>query len=517
MCETTELIPPFSAISSWDGYEYQGHLAIYYALSEILEKLNNNESLDDYILQIEGEEDFSIRKDKKYISVHQVKAGSVNLSARDIFCYVIGILQKDYCIGYFHINTTQTITKNFVEETICHIDNLLNEINTKTVTRESYLEKLRKENNKESYKDDDYIILEKITDNKKKGSLYNILYYKNKNYASVDEVEQNLIIIKEALNSYKDMLIKKTNNQIYSIYGDRYDNSLDIKEKAYEKVKEIIYLEREDYKIFADEDYCKFVYGNVFLILQERVNQNKIDRPKDKNCEIKFTEIYDAVVKSYQEEINTPKYQYYVVFKDIIENFSRYKKLPRYICQKCNKTSKCDLCTNKDACNLYKQIEKIQRADTEEKEEAISNLLLTKPRIDRPNNLPDKYLITDLFLDTLLGIKTMDMDKNYIFASLKDNQFYRLSLDKCRHIEDFLVDVKVENPYIRLMYEVDVLITDRLVEERVNFYEGKFTYLDEDVTASYFKEKSNERSGNNITKPKEIRLIDKKTAIKELG
>lgn len=517
MYKKTELIAPFSAISSWDGYEYQGHLAIYYTLSVILEKLNNNESLDDYILQIEGEEDFSIKKDKKYISLHQVKAGTVSLSTRDIFCYVIGVLQKDDCFGYFHINKNETITKNFVEETISHIDILLNEINVKSVIRESELEKHKKENSEKLYKDDNYIVLEKIKDNKKKGSLYNILYYKNKNYNCVDEVEKSLDIIKESLIAYKKLLKNKTDDQVYSIYDEKFDNSIKIRKGAYKKIKEILDLEREDYKIFADEDYLKFVYGNVFLILQDRVNQNKIDGPKDEKCEISFTEIYEAVVKSYQEEMYTDEYQYYVVLQEIIDNFSRYKKLTRYICQKCNKTSKCDLCTNKDICNLYKQIEIIRRANAEEKEKIISNLLLNKPGGDRPNNLPDKHLITDLFLDSLIEIKTINLDKNYIFASMKDNQFYRLSLDKCRYVEDFLVDVKVEEPYIRLMYEVDVLITDRLVEKKVNYYDGKFTHIGGNVEDRALKEEFDERSENNITKPKNIRLIDKEIAVKELG
>lgn len=509
MCRKTELIAPFSAISSWDGYEYQGHLAIYYALSEILEKLKNNEPFDDYILQIEGEEDFSIREDKKYISLHQVKAGSVSLSARDIFCFVIGILQKDDCIGYFHINTTKTITKNFVEETIGHIEVLLNEINTKNVIRESDLEKLKKKKSKVNCKDDDYIILEKITDKKKKGSLYNILYYKNKNYGSVSEVEQTILNIKEALITYKKILENITNSQVYNVYNEKFDNSIEIRENAYEKIKEIIDLEREDYNIFADKNYRKFVYGNVFLILQDRVNQNKIDGPKEEKCEITFTEIYEAVVKSYQEEMNTDEYQYYLVLQEIIESFSRYREQPIYSCYNFNKSIKCGLCTNKDTCNLYKQIEKIRRANIEEKEKVISNLLLNKPGGDRPNNLPDKYLITDLFLDTLIKIKTMNIDKNYIFASMKDNQFYRLSLNKCRNIEEFLSDINIEKPYITLLYEADVLITDRLVGEKVNYFEGKFTYIDEDVI-------NNERSENNIIKPKEIRLIDKETAIKEL-
>lgn len=52
------LIEPISAITSWEDYEYQGHVALYIALKSILDLLQNGKSVSDYDLQIEGEEDF---------------------------------------------------------------------------------------------------------------------------------------------------------------------------------------------------------------------------------------------------------------------------------------------------------------------------------------------------------------------------------------------------------------------------------------------------------------------------
>lgn len=73
------LIEPINAITSWENYEYQGHIALYIALRNIYDLLQYGKSISGYDLQIEGEEDFSIRKNAKYISLHQVKAGAVNL------------------------------------------------------------------------------------------------------------------------------------------------------------------------------------------------------------------------------------------------------------------------------------------------------------------------------------------------------------------------------------------------------------------------------------------------------
>ena len=85
------LIEPVNAISSWESYEYQGHIALYIALKNIYDLLQRGMSISGYDLQIEGEEDFSIRENNKYISIHQVKAGALNLDPNDKFSFIIGI------------------------------------------------------------------------------------------------------------------------------------------------------------------------------------------------------------------------------------------------------------------------------------------------------------------------------------------------------------------------------------------------------------------------------------------
>ena len=98
------IVQPFNAITSWEDYEYQGHVALYYALKNILNLLQSCKSISGYELQIEGEEDFSIRKDTIYISLHQVKAGAVKLELNDKFSFIMGILQNEAKSGYFHIS-----------------------------------------------------------------------------------------------------------------------------------------------------------------------------------------------------------------------------------------------------------------------------------------------------------------------------------------------------------------------------------------------------------------------------
>ena len=63
-----KLIEPISAINSWEGYKYQGNVALYIILYYIKEILSKQESLEDYEIQIEGVEDFAIINNGLYKS-----------------------------------------------------------------------------------------------------------------------------------------------------------------------------------------------------------------------------------------------------------------------------------------------------------------------------------------------------------------------------------------------------------------------------------------------------------------
>ena len=75
----------FDASNSWNGYNHQGKLAIIFAIKQILEVYDkslsvkeNKRILEEYFVEIEYLEDFSIGKQVKgekeeYYFVHQVK------------------------------------------------------------------------------------------------------------------------------------------------------------------------------------------------------------------------------------------------------------------------------------------------------------------------------------------------------------------------------------------------------------------------------------------------------------
>ena len=65
-----------SAIPSWSGYVYQGKVAIYHVLRMIKDSLTIDKDVifDNYELEIEWQEDFAIKVNGSYDSIHQVKA-----------------------------------------------------------------------------------------------------------------------------------------------------------------------------------------------------------------------------------------------------------------------------------------------------------------------------------------------------------------------------------------------------------------------------------------------------------
>lgn len=121
----------FDASSSWNGYNHQGKLAIWFALQQIeslynttLSIENNKTIMDDYFLEIEYLEDFSIGRfvngKEEYITVHQVK--NYNKTAiSDYDSAFLGLAYHVKCIeglqkAYLHTTKQVNLNGKTVEE-----------------------------------------------------------------------------------------------------------------------------------------------------------------------------------------------------------------------------------------------------------------------------------------------------------------------------------------------------------------------------------------------------------------
>lgn len=92
------------AVPSWNGFNYQGKIGLYVCLKNIIDQLKENgltskkfnDFIDSHSIEYEWIEDFSIKKNETYISLHQVKHKdgsdfSSHLSA------VVTILNRKLC------------------------------------------------------------------------------------------------------------------------------------------------------------------------------------------------------------------------------------------------------------------------------------------------------------------------------------------------------------------------------------------------------------------------------------
>lgn len=102
----------FDATFSWSGYSYQGKVGMFIVLKKLNEYNGDNieTNFNDWTLEFEWLEDFSIKQNNRYLSLHQVKT----LENRNINAYIEAIQQVIYnsqnALGYtitpyFHVSS----------------------------------------------------------------------------------------------------------------------------------------------------------------------------------------------------------------------------------------------------------------------------------------------------------------------------------------------------------------------------------------------------------------------------
>ncbi|EPM68508.1 hypothetical protein A584_17715 [Pseudomonas syringae pv. theae ICMP 3923] len=117
----------YDASPSWSGFNYQGKVAIYYALTLINKCLSTNLNFDfsNHALILENTEDFEIIVSKNTISFHQVKAlqgSSFSDYENALFGMAIELHKKPTAIGYIHSwrkinpNANKTLSESIAQD-----------------------------------------------------------------------------------------------------------------------------------------------------------------------------------------------------------------------------------------------------------------------------------------------------------------------------------------------------------------------------------------------------------------
>lgn len=507
------LIEPISAITSWENYEYQGHLALYMSLKKIEEIIVGGGSLDNIELQIEGEEDFSFRKDGMYISLHQVKAGECSLDEREKFAFVIGSLQHG-AEGFFHVTKKRNIQSDFLSSTTRQISLLKNQMKQQVVEAKDL---------PKGASEDDYIIVNKISANHKKASKYDMLKFVTDNSKNVAIVKKASEDIYDALSDYEDKIsniideAKKSNPSVneeelfVKEYGEKFDNNREIRNASYQIIRNILNRECPNYSVFLDESYEALVYDRLLLALKEGITEHHIDNIKGGKCLFLLSSILEMVKEDYHETINTVQYNYYLILRAIRDCFAEY---PQKLWNNC-KEENCSGCLSNSTCHLCNQIKLLNESNDEEKKTILHNLLLQHPK--RINNIPSDDLIYHLFLNLLDEIKNLGLESNMVFQCVKDTQIYRLSLDSSYTVEDFqvkLAEVLANSDDKSLLYECDTIITDKLSCKGIFYNGANISILSEKELKEI--DISMEKIKKDSLKPKILRLVDQNEARREL-
>lgn len=518
------IIAPISAIPSWEGYEYQGHIAIFITLVEIKTLLSNAVDIasSKYTLELEGAEDFSILDGNTFLSLHQVKAGKVSLNPNDKFNFLISVLQYNVTKGFYHILPDKTLSKDFVEET-CQTIALLKQqfsCEIKNIDRDA----TKGEQNKAKK---DFIIIEAISGNSEKGSKYNILKFVLASMGlsiNKENTEKAIQEIITELNSYEQKLIvsgkKITDDNFVQLYPELFDGTTKVMDRSYLLISEIFDIIWPDWKISTDKNdtinYPKFIYGQILISLKQAMSESH--EKQAKSCRISFSDLYSTIQRDFRKEMHSIAYQYYLVWVSIQESFETYTQKTNTACTGLS----CNSCLDKSTCNLEKQKQRIASIKEHEMHSFLHKLMLKRPEIGKPNNLPSDNLIHRLLTSLLKDIDCLEMEEDHIIQAHKDGIFYRLTLDSCGEAHELQEQLSKEimgsTEDKLLLFEPDVLITDQLNEEifTINGHSsmilGKSEYEELDNITS----DSIEKAKINYNKPKVLRLINRTTAKGEL-
>lgn len=179
--ELKEIVIPYTtdASPSWNGYNHQGKVGIYVVL-RMLEDISKEE-IQNYELELEWLEDFSIKKDGKYRSIHQVKTykdTGTSAYKEAIWLLLAKLLDIDELVGaYLHV--TQELTN-------------VDKLNDKLLTYEMNEKKKDKDKSTKKYATpkecrDKVIASGKYSEVFKKFHLYD--YDTERKYCSLEEIE----------------------------------------------------------------------------------------------------------------------------------------------------------------------------------------------------------------------------------------------------------------------------------------------------------------------------------------
>ncbi|MBO3636609.1 ABC-three component system protein [Bacillus subtilis] len=481
----------FDATHSWNGYCYQGKIALIVVIDYIINYIKDTEDIAEYKIEFEYLEDFSIIKNKKYLQIHQVKSyGPESLSSyKDAVWLLLG---KSVYENYETVKKSYLHTADIINSASGIIDN---NKSLKTVLT-SYTKPSSS----------------KSTTQRSPLELYDYIEERN----LLDEAFE-----KFSLYQYSD--------------GNVFCSLLDVEKKVKEKIIEY-------YKFIGKEQelrdrgiltkYVECAYVSLLGIIDKHVNERHYNRQNDVeyfNKEINFIEIVKVLNKEY-EKLPIEYYVFYLKDK-VMDNFNRYYIQQKQLVQEIYGVQANDqesiIEGKKLESGLDKVLDLIKYTYTEFKDEEF---LLFCHKINphvRVNFNNDLFSISELVNSNFLhypwfeslvdfheNIKNQEFlininNHHYLASTIvhpfpepssTHSSFYRQQMNAKieASISNIAVNILENKEIYKELYKIDNIITGN-INKPLKDYVHKTTT---------FKEYKNEEAQHHIMDIKNINLID---------
>lgn len=518
------MVKPHSAIPSWYGYIYQGHIAIYHTLRAINEqielylKVNNvlqierdifDEILNEiqkFAIELEWMEDFSIKYEGQYISFHQVKASDESKKLKDeaIIDVVLKLLKnsgsdcnKTNCIGVFHI-ADKSIDNPKVEDLWkCYL---------------RFCKKIEQE----------YVALSELvneelikqltnTSGRTKNSFKKMFYDMNKipiNDPNLNQIRTNMKSMYEDLKE-----LKYCRDDFSKIQLEVDDNTFSSIEEIETDIKKQIgkfYSSFSEFKgVFSKERIENYVLPAFIQHINDHVDKRK---KTEKAFDISFS-VYVHILKAASSTDVDISYETYKYKKKIADY------LTFYIEDQCEKEFiHCIHCDEFEECNFAQFIENLAQINNNEMTSLIANTHVLHNV--KKGEFPNQITLQNTLFNFIREIKQLKLERTKVNTILNEENYWCTSND-ADYEEQKIIRYLDRNKMniLEMLFEADNLITLHTQINKIEFGQGGIIKLSDDdikeLDENY--QKKYLKSANSIIMTKKIRIIDFETAKKELN
>ncbi|MDD3415974.1 MAG: hypothetical protein PHY47_18550 [Lachnospiraceae bacterium] len=516
----------FDASSSWNGYNHQGKLAIWFALQQIESVYNttlsfedNKSIMDNYFLEIEYLEDFSIGRyvngKEEYITVHQVKNHDTTVASNYNSAF-LGLAYHVKCIhsiqkAYLHTTKQVDLDKKTVEEYIKSLIENPNElIETLTKINEIRNDKAKREEALIVRKGRPPVFICKL----KKALFDNNPLAEKLDDSNIDEacnkLEDEVNSQLAAIRSMPDELIKKIEIFTYD-FGHTKQNFCEVnrlKALVMNKIENTIPLMGLK-SYWSTSNFIERRYVCLLGHLDEHIIERNLNFPlyKDGTLErkIRLSQILEWLV-SDEIDAQDDEFYHYFIKEKFLETANKF-------CNHCTKNEEeCCLCLvtsvlNKIGSLSFDEMKKFLLLTNPNNNRGLS--MITYPEYANSDKIADPFLlgvrdISILFDDEKTAITYTDMNTlQYVLTTITLNSV----IDD---IESICSDIVENRSLYNLLMDCDCFISKNMDVHSVVQEAMK-------IGKAYIENRDNEdKSSEHIAHLKRVKLISLGNFCKEV-